>query len=608
MKPLSSIFGFLFLLILGLQATAQSFTASLSQKKVGVNQRFVLRYSLQNLNMEGLNLPDLPNFRLVSGPNTSSSVMMVNNSYQSTTTVEYEMICGTAGTHPIGPATLKSGGKTYKSNALEITVDPKMQPGAQQQAQPRQDPFNPFGGGGQQQPQQEVKLGKNDLFIVTSLSKSSVYPGEAVTVTYKIYTRFPQVNIEDIKFPEYRDAWINELKESGDKSFSREAYNGQNYNMAVLQKTLFIPQRTGDFSIKPVTATVVVQFTQRSGNFWEDFFNGGRVRQERMDVTGNPVTLKVKEYPEAGKPDSFDGATGNFTMEVSTDKPAVAVNDAITLKVKISGTGNLGLMSAPKPDSPDAFEIFDPKSTDKISAKPGGTTGSKTFDYLLIPRAPGKYKIPPVQFSYFDPEAKKYNTLVSDSIPVTVTGDASGGAVVDASGRRSENLAEDIRYIKTDFDPSDKLSGFFPGILFVVLYILLMAVTVAFWFARTKIWDLRNDTDRKKIRVADAVAVKRLKKAADYLQQGKRADFYEECYRSVIQYLQDRMGLQLSSISAGKVKAFLLEKNVSENLASEAGHIIDACELARFAPPGSATELNDFHTRCIRFISNMENR
>ena len=608
MKPLPRVITFCIVWSLSvLAAVAQDFTASLSRNRVGVGERFRISYTVRNKNMEGITLPRMPDFSLVGGPYNSSSTQIINGNYSSSATVAYDFVCSKPGHYTIAGGVLKSGGQNFTSNSLELEVSKESGGGNASRQQGRQDPTNPFGGQSQQ-PAQEVNITPRDLFIVTSLSKSTVYPGEPVTVTFKIYTRFPQLNIEDIKFPEYRDAWMNELKESGDRAFNRENYEGQAYNSAILQKTLFIPQRAGNLDIKPVTATVLVQFVQRSGNFWEDFFNGGRVRQERKEVKGNPTVLRVKEYPEAGKPDDFNGATGNFTMEVAADKNTVAVNDAVTVKVTISGNGNLSLFDAPHPEFPASFETYDPKSSEKVSVKPGGISGSKTFEYLLIPRAPGEYMLDPIRFSYFDPATGRYRTLTSDSIPVKVTGNATGGAVVDASGHKTENLADDIRYIKKDFDPSDKLDGFFPSPAFFMLLGLFFSATVLLWFARTKIWDLRNDTDRKKVRVADSVAVKRLKKAETFLQQGKTPEFYEECYRSVLQYLQDRMGLELSSISAEKVKNYLLTKGTSEALASEAAQLISACELARFAPPGTASELSDFHTRCIRFISNMENR
>ena len=609
MKPriIRSIWFFILAVTLATALHAQDFTASVSRAKVGTGERFRLTYTVRNRNIDKLTLPPLPDFNVVGGPYQSTSAQIYNGSYTSTGTVSYDFVCGKPGKYTIGGAVLKSGGQTYTSNALTLEVTPGGSGGSTQAAQPRQDPMQPFGGQ-PQQPSQEVKIGNRDLFIVTSLSKSSVYPGEAVTVTYKIYTRFQQVSFEDLKFPEYPDAWMQELKGSGDKSFSRESYDGQAYNVATLQQTLFIPQRAGNFNIKPVTATVLVQFVQRSGNFWDDFFNGGRVRQERKEVTGNGAVLRVKEYPEENKPADFNGATGNFTMEASLDKTTVPINDALTLKVTVSGEGNLSLFDAPAPAFPASFEVYDPKASEKVTAKPGGLSGSKTFEYLLIPRAPGQYTLAPVRFSYFNPNTGKYNTLVSDSLTVKVTGNATGGAVVGASGRPMENLADDIRYIKKEFEPSDALSGYFPSWGFVILFGGCLLATVILWFARTKIWDLRNDTDRKKMRVADSVAVKRLKKAEGFLAQGLKGEFYEECYRAVIQYLQDRKGVELSAISAEKLKASLLQKGTSEELATEAGAIIAACELARFAPPGTASELTDFHHRCIRFISNMEKK
>jgi hypothetical protein len=472
---------------------------------------------------------------------------------------------------------------------------------------PRQDPFNPFGS---QPPKQETARtpGKDDLFVLAILNKNSAYPGEPVTVTYKIYSQYPQINIEEIKFPDYKDAWIYELKESGDKNFSREVYNGRNYNVAVLQKSLFIPQRAGNIDIKAVTARVLVQYTERSGNFWEDFFRGGITKQQRIDVSGNPVTLKVKSLPEKGKPSDFKGATGDFKMEVSLDKNSISVNDALNIKLKISGSGNLNLVDAPNVEFPNAFESYEPKSSEKITVRADGITGSKTFDYLLIARTPGQYKINPIAFSYFNPKTAQYKTVYSDTLYIEVKGDAAGGTVYNPERNVTENLAEDIRYIKTEPLKQNPFTGFFGSLVFVILFPFLVLLTVFLWFFRTKIWDFRNDTTRKKVREADSVAVKRLRKAAELQKSGDRAAFYEECYRAVIQYLQDSLDIELASLSGSKVGEALKKKNIPEELGKEASEILSVCEFSRFAPAGSGSELANFHTRCIQFITKMEER
>lgn len=587
------------------QMFAQEFTASVSKRNISTGERFRLTYTIRNRNIESLTLPKLSDFSVVGGPYQSTSTQIINGAVSSTSSIAYDLVANTPGNYLIGGAVMKSDGKSYTSNALEITV---VKGTAQTPNNaPRQDPFNPFGN--QTQKQETARThSKDDLFVLTILNKNSAYPGEPITVTYKIYSQYPQINIEEIKFPDYKDAWINELKESGDKNFSREVYNGRNYNVAVLQKSLFIPQRAGDIDIKAVTARVLVQYTERSGNFWEDFFGGGKTKQQRIDVSGNPVTLKVKSFPENGKPSGFKGATGDFKMEVSMDKNSISVNDALNIKLKISGSGNLNLIDAPDVEFPNAFESYDPKSSEKITAKADGITGSKTFDYLLVARTPGEYKINPIAFSYFNPKTAQYQTVYSDTLYIEVKGDAAGGTVYNPEGNVTENLAEDIRYIKTESLKQNVFTGFFGSLVFVILFPLLVVLTMLLWLFRTKIWDFRNDTTRKKVREADSVAVKRLRKAAELQKSGNRTAFYEECYRTVIQYLQDSLDVELASLSGSKVGEALKKKNIREELGKEASEILSACEFSRFAPAGSGSELADFHTRCIQFITQMEER
>jgi hypothetical protein len=585
---------------------AQDFTASVSKSVVASGERFRLSYLVRNKNIEGLTLPRMTDFSVVGGPYQSSSTQIINGNMSSANSVSYDLVCTKPGSYIIGGATLKSGGKTYTSNEVEIQVTREKAP-QNRPSRPAQDPFNPFE---QPEPKQQntASDGKNDLFILTFLSKNTAYPGEAVTVTYKIYTRFQQIQLEEIKFPEYTNAWVNELKESGDKSFTRETYNGQTYNVAVLQKTLFIPQKSGDIAIKPVTARVLVQYQERSGNFWDDFFGGGRMRQERREVSGNSVTLKVKDYPEKDKPLSFTGATGDFAMSVTADRTTLPVNDALTLLIKISGKGNFSLLDVPRLNLPDAFESYEPKINEKANPKSDGISGYKTFELVLVPRNPGVYQIPPVEFSYFNPATGSYKTLFSDTLKLEVTGDAAGGMVYDpGTGGGTQSLAEDIRYLKTDYSSPSGFFASFPGILFWLLFGMLFLVTLFVWLFRIRIWDRRNDFAGAVFRKAESVAVKRFKKAARMLTQGDKNAFYQECYHALSHYLRDRFQIPLSEISSSRILPLASERKWPEGLASELIVLLETCEMARFAPGGSPAGLSDFHQRCIRLISQLEN-
>ncbi len=586
-------------------ANAQDFSASVSKQIVANGERFRLTYLVKNRPVESLTPPRFSDFSVVGGPYQSSSTQIINGQMSSSVSVSYDLVGNKPGSYIIGGAVLKSGGKNYTSNEVQVEVTKDQAPQTQQNRQ-NQNPF------GQPEPQQQPARtagDKNDLFVITSLSKNSAYPGEAITVTYKIYTRFPQIQIEEIKFPEYKDAWVNELKESGDKSFSRENYNGQAYNVAVLQRTLFTPQRAGEIAVKPVTARVFVQYQERSGNFWEDFFGGARTRQERREVTGNPVTLKVKDYPTASRPEEFSGATGDFKMEVSTDRNSLPVNDALTLKIKISGKGNFTLLDVPKLNLPDVFESYDPKVSEKISAKSDGVSGSKTFEIVLIPRIPGNFQIPPVRFSFFDPISASYKTLASDTFTIQVTGDAAGGMVYNpGSGGKTESLAEDIRYLKTDYKPSFRFIFAFPGVGFWVIFVFSLIGTGILWIFRTRIWDFRKDGERRILKQAESVAVKRFKKAETLLRSGNTGAFYQECYHALGQYLRDRFRIPLSEISSARIRQVLANQGFPTDLVAEASSLLDTCEMARFAPGGTVSELSDFHKRCIQLITQMDKK
>lgn len=591
---------------LSLAAVAQEFSTTLSHKKVSAGQRFTLTYTVQNYKMDKLVLPKLDEFRLVGGPNEQTSTFILNGRPETSYMLSYDFVCDKPGTYTIPGATLKSGRKTYTSNSLklQVTAGGKQQPatGGGNRTQP--DPIVSFGGG---QPQPEESITEEDLKKNLSLealiNKTSIYPGEAVTVTHNFYTLYRRFNFAGGKFPEYRNALSIELAKRQDIDLRRVPYRGKVYSMCTLSQILLIPQKPGKISINPASLAVTVEVVRRTGDAWVDLF-GGMVTTELVGVSSNPLSLNVKEFPEAGKPLNFKGAVGQFALEVSLDKNTVWVNDALTLRVTLSGKGNLNLVDAPKLVFPSAFEAYSPTVSDKIKMHAdSGIYGSKTFEYVLMPRDSGTYRLPAVQFSYFDPQTEKYNTITSDSLGVRVS--IPEGVALTGHIRNGEQ-EEVLLPIKRGFDTGDTGSGFFPPLWFAAVFGALFMATLVLWFARTKIWDLRADTGRRKVRMAHGTALQRLGQAGEIASKGNTSAFYEACYRALVQYLQDRMDVELSAVTADKLAAHLRQKGISEVLATEAAGIVAVCETARFAPSGVGTQPADFKNRCIRFINDME--
>jgi hypothetical protein len=581
----------LLFVVLRLSISGQTFTASVDRTTVSAGERIKLTYRMENGTFKDFKLPSLDGFSIVSGPMQSQSTTIVNGSYSQKFEITYFLSANKKGKLTIPSATAQSSGKTVRSNAIDINV---VEGNTSQSNQ-----NNSNSGSSTNIPNTE---GKN-IFVTSTASKNTVYEGEQVFLTIQLYSLYNNVSLEDIRYPELNGGWVQDVQDAVDTRFRQDIVNGKRYNAATLKKSILIPQRSGKLVFDPVTASVIVQTVQKTGNPWDDFF-GGQVKEENLNLKSGTLTFNVLPLPVQNKPISFKNAVGNFSMKVSVDKTKVNANDAITLKLTISGSGNLMLIEKPNIIFPSSFEVFDPKIKDDYKVTLNGITGSKTFEYLIIPRSGGKFTIESIPFSFFNPDKKSYTEILSDSIALEVE-----GAVVDnpvmGGGEEVDLVGKDIRYIY-DESTAPLASGkfFFKSMLYFILSFIPFLGILLIVIFRKSIFHRTPDLELKRMKKATRIAIKRLQIAKKLLDENNKDKYFEEINKSLLSYLSDKFNIDYADMNKEFISSKLSDK-ISPEITSNLLNLIDTCEFARFAPPGNDSR-SDIYQEAVKIISTIE--
>lgn len=601
-------FCLLLLSVINIYAQDVRFTAS-AKSTVSAGDQFYVTYSL---NAEGTSFrgPSFKGFSVVSGPmpSTSSSVQIINGqvSQSSQQTYTYILYASQEGKYTIPPATITVGGKQYSSNSLNVEVvkgnsAPKSGSGTQPQ-------------GGQQQDQSSIS--SSDIFLRTSVSKGNPLQGEQLIVTTKLYTAIPVVQYSLNKLPSYTGFWSYELMKDNEKPKQySEVYDGKRYTVAEIRKVALYPQKSGKLTIDPLQMDVVVQVQQqrKRRSFFDDFFDdpfSTGVVNVKKTLLSNSVSVNAAALPEKNKPLDFSGAVGKFSIKSSITKHEVKANDAVNVKYTISGTGNLKLIDKINVNFPSDFEVYDPKITENINVSAGGISGSKTFDYLVIPRNQGRFDIKSFTFSYFDNSQNRYITLSSEGFSLNVLkGDGQASAnVVSSPGQEDiKYIGSDIRFIRTKTYTLVPSGSYFFGTwkYFLAMIIPLMIFVFIVIFFRRYI-KRRQDIVQMKKRKSTRVAVKRLQKAAHLMKNIRKDEFYEELSKALWGYLSDKFTIPLSDLSIETVHDTLKGAKISEGVLQELSEILHHCEFARFAPADNTDGMQYIYNRAVDIISKIE--
>lgn len=598
MKILISI---LFLFTSAMNLYAQNFTASVSSTRVGKDDRFEISFTFQGEDINsvtGFQPPAFNDFLVLSGPNQSQSMQIINGVVSGSKSYTYFLQARSIGKFIIGSASINHKGNTLKSQPINIEIIAGSSRPQQQQQQRDAAISN-----------QEIA---ENLFIRAFIDKSTVYKGEQVTVTYKLYTRLNISSPQITKLPSYQGFWAEEIESPGNIAFVRENYDGKIFNVATLKKAALFPTEIGELTVTPfeLKIPVVVQRRSRSNNLFDDFFNDpffGRTETVEFTARSNAAKVRVQPLPQTGTT-SFNGAVGNFSFNAAVDRQSVKQNEPITLKIEINGTGNIKLVQIPEIKLPPGFEKYEPKVTENMNR--GFIVGGiKKIEILLIPRNHGKFQIPPLEFTFFNPVKKDYTTL--SSIPFSI--DVEKGSVEYSTSTSSNKeeikiLGNDIRFIKTSLGSVNKRGEYFlHSTLFLVLTILPLIATIGFIAYRRKEDKLKGNIRLMRNLRAEKIAKARLKTAAKLLKGNQKENFYTEISLALLGYLEDKLNIHKADLTMEHAINQLMLKGIGEDLLELIKSTIDKCEFIRFSPGNKGVdEMNEIFQTVGSIIVKLE--
>lgn len=538
--------------------------------------------------------PSFEGFEVLAGPVQSTSTNYQNINGQSSTThtrsYTYTVRVVQEGKVTVPSASIKIGKDTY-------TTDPKTVEAVKGQV--------PDGGSSS-----AGQRAGDDLRLRMSVSKTRVVVGEPVIVTLKLYVQSSAISgFEDVRFPTFDGFWSQEIDAPQNIQFVRENYDGQIYNAALLRRYMLLPQQTGTLTIEPSELVCLLQIqAEQTGprSIFDDFFSSYQTIRKR--VASEPVTINVSALP-AGAPVSFTGGVGSFRLSAGFDSDSVAAHEATSLKITISGTGNINLVDAPKVRLPADFESYDVRKTENITTGASGSTGTLTFEYPFIPRAPGTFDLEPVEFTYYDIDAGRYRTLSSGPLSLKVGEGTRTDAAVIPSGvskRSVESLGEDIRFISTttNLRKAGRMMVSSPAMIIIPTVILLAAAAVWVLLARSIV--RRSDVAGTRNRKAMKVARARLKNASAFLRQGLYGAFYEELHKALHGYISDKLMLPVADLTRERIGEELRARGKDEAVIQELSDILDACEYARYAPASGSEAMEKHYQQAVKVISQIE--
>ncbi len=572
--------------------------------EVALGERFRLVLSV-NAHPQQLTPPAFGSFRVLSGPSqsSSSSTQIINHQVTTSVSISYTYILEATeeGEFTLTNASVTVNGQTYRADPIQIKVLPQ---GAAPQPS---TPARP------QQESREPELpGREDIFIRAQASHTNPYQGEQVIISYKLYTRIDIANYNIDALPSFHGFWSENLS-SGQSSVSTEVINGINYRVAEIRRVAVFPQRSGELKIDPMTVDMTVRVRrsqqQRRGSIIDEFFGSSpfdRFQNLQHSVRSNAITMQVKPLPVQNRPAGFTGLVGSYEMSARLRPEELDVNDASNLLLTIQGTGNIRMLEPPKILFPRHLDVFDPKIEENVSAGSNGISGSRLFDYLIIPRSAGMVEIPSISFIYFDPARSEYITRKTKPLTLKVQGDASLAHGMQQHGDASF-LAEDIRFINTgaaNWRPIGMI--FFRSQSFYLLLVSPIALLIIFLIIYRKHLKASQDIAGMRTRKAQKVARKRLKLAQKYLDEGKRSEFYDEIFRALWGFVSDRLNMPVAMLNKDNVASAFREKKVSGELADKFLEGLDECEFARFSPTGNSSPLRESYQMALETIVTLE--
>lgn len=568
--------------------------------------QFRLTFTVNTQKVKDFRAPSITKgFDVLMGPSRSqqSSTQIINGKVSSSSSITYTYIlmAGDAGTYTIPAASIEANGEKIFSNAVTIKVLPPDQSasGSKGSQKSSSQAGNQAASG---------RITSNDLFITATASKTTVHEQEAILLTYKVYTL---VNLRQLfgKMPDLKGFHTQEIELPQQKTFSLEHYKGRNYNTTVWSQYVLFPQQTGKLEIPSITFEGVVAIQTVSDDPFDAFFNGGGYQEVKKKIVTPKLTINVQPLP--AKPANFSGGVGEFTLASSINAKDVKTNDAVTIKLTISGSGNMKLISTPEVKFPEDFEVYDPKVTNNFEASRAGLSGTQTIEYLAIPRHAGNFTIPPVEFTYFDLKSNSYKTLKTEAYNINVAKGQGNADQVIADFTNKENvkvLGQDIRFIKLgDTKLMPKGDVFFGTVGYYLWYIIPFVLFVGLVVFFRKQAAENANVAKVKTKKANKVATKRMKLAGKLLAENRKNEFYDEVLKALWGYISDKLSIPVSQLSKDNIEAELAKYGVADDVIKDFINALNECEFARYAPGDENEAMDKVYTTSVEAISKMEN-
>ena len=597
------LFTVMIMLFAAAMAYAQTEIQVQTHNVVAADEQFNVTFVIEGENNpSGFTWTPGDDFSVLWGPQQgrSTSVQIINGKTTKSvqTTYTYVLKPLKTGTFTLPQAVAKVKGDEIRSRSVSIEVVASGSGSSQSNS----------GQAQQAQQSQNGQISDNDIFLHMSLSRSNVVVGEPVIATLKLYQRVNIAGFESAEFPTFNGFWSQEIEAPTNIEFTRETFDGQIYNSALLRKFVLIPQQQGSITISPAELICLVQMRVSSPgtSIFDGFFDD--YRTVRKKVSSKPVTVKVTPLP-AGAPASFGGGVGQFSISAKLSKETLKTHEAASVLVTISGNGNVSLLEAPKVNFPPDMEVYDTKMSENVDQ--GGISGSKTYEFPFIPRSHGDFVIEPIRYSYYDVNAKKYVTLETQPISVVVEKGAeaeSTGMVVASTSRKDvKNLGSDIRFINTKPAVLNAKGEFFVGSgPFWFITVLLFLITGTALAVHVKLAQRRADVVGTRNRKATKMALKRLQLAGTFLKQNLYTAFYEELHKALLGFISDKLNIPVAELSKDRIADALIEGNVDKSYVDTFIGILDACEFARYSPDSGHDAMAAHYNAAVDVISSID--
>lgn len=589
---------------LAAQSTDLVVNATVDRTRIGLNEQFELTVEISGSEANAATQPELPNmdaFAAYSGSSSSQSIQIINGAMRVSRTFTYYFLARQLGSFRIEPVIVKHKGKTYKSAPIQIEIVDSRASTPPSSGAPR--------NGGTAVDRNDAE----DLFLVAAVDKRKVYQNQPVIVEFKLYFRVQVTNYAFTNQPNYGDFWAEEFPGYEQPRVTNEMYNGVQYRVATLKKVALFPTSAGEKTIPGLELEASVRIRERRTRrdifdaFFDDPFFG---RNVAVRTASKPVTIDVMPLPGRERPANFSGAVGSFQITARTNRTHAKTNEAITLTVSITGTGNIRVVPEPEFPKPAAFEVYDPKINEIVKREDNRVTGTKSFEYLLIPRRPGNYEIPPIAFAYFDPDQQRYRIVSSRKIDLVIEkGDAPlTGAGSGLSKKEVRLLGEDIRFIAKDAGDFVPIGRRFYESLWVWLGFLipLFAYVASLVYKAHAERLVKNPAYARSLR-AQREAQRQLKAARQAMAQREVSQFYAECANALTHFIGDKLNVDASALVSEELLELLQKKGISEAILQDTRQLLAECDFRRFALPDAPNEaMAAFYERVKNAIAALE--